>query len=228
VLLTIFAARYPDFGNLFIITNWFGTETPSDVTYGLAIGFTMLACFLGALVPFPIPYAIPVSTFAYLWFFNSPNPWLWMTILVATAALANTIGDSFDYIIGRGAEYFVSKDDPGQTNQWAQLILTKPRWIPFIVFLFALTPLPDSLLLVPLGIVKYSPKKALIAMYLGKFLMMWAYAWAGILTIDPLLALLGGEGSWVSGILLLFGVWLIMAIMLKVKPKTKSNPPKHE
>ena len=56
-------------------------------------------------------------------------------------------------------------------------------------------------------------------MYLGKFGMMTIIAVAGIYTIDPLLDLVGGEGSWITGVLLLWFMYLIILIMVKIKPK---------
>jgi membrane protein YqaA with SNARE-associated domain len=130
------------------------------------------------------------------------------------------IGDSLDYIIGDSAQIVMSKENPNQLSKWGNLILKKPRAIPFVIFLFALTPLPDSLLLVPLGMVKYSFKKTLFYMYCGKVGMMVIVAIAGIIGFQFLLDLLGSEGSWITGMLLMYLVWLIMTLMIKINPKS--------
>jgi membrane protein YqaA with SNARE-associated domain len=218
-LISVLAWRFPNVGQYFDINKWFQNDSISESDFWLVIIFVMVVCFIGALIPMPVPYAIPVATFSYQWINSASNPWILIVLLCLFAALANSFGDAFDYIIGRGTNAVISKDDPALSSRWSKIILAHPKTIPFIIFLFALTPFPDSLLLVPLGFIKYSPKKALFAMYLGKFGMMMIIAVAGIFTIDPILALLGGEGSWITGVLLLWFMYLIILIMVKIKPK---------
>lgn len=218
-IISLLAWRYPNVGQYFDINKWFQNDSISESDFWLVVLFVMLVCFLGALIPMPVPYALPVATFSYQWSLSMTNPWALIILLCLFAAFANTIGDSIDYIIGRGTNVVISKDDPVLSSRWGKIVLAHPNAIPLIIFLFALTPLPDSLLLVPLGFVKYSPRKALFSMYLGKFGMMVLIAVAGIYTISPIMALLGGEGSWVTGVLLLWFMYLIIFIMAKIKPK---------
>jgi membrane protein DedA with SNARE-associated domain len=83
-----------------------------------------------------------------------------------------------------------------------------------------MTPLPDSLIFVPLGVLKYSIKKALFFNWIGKILMMTFCAVAGIFVLDWFIGVMGGSGGqygWVSGMVILFLSWLLMVIMLKKK-----------
>ena len=50
---------------------------------------------------------------------------------------------------------------------------------PITIFLFALTPLPDDLLFIPLGILRYKFIKAFIPCILGKTLMCAILAYGG-------------------------------------------------
>ncbi|MHA1511723.1 MAG: VTT domain-containing protein [Promethearchaeota archaeon] len=222
-VVAILAWQYPDVGNALSIENWFGSDA-SSVSVWAAIGFTMLACFLGALVPMPLPYMIPVFTFSIAWINTDiPNAWLYIIILVLAAAISNTIGDMLDYVIGMGSEKVLERNDPELQNRWAKLILKKPKVIPWIITLFAVTPLPDSLLLVPLGFVKYPAKKTIFAMFLGKIVMMGATALAGIFAIDWILDLVSGESNWVVGVVLLYFMWLMIFLMVKINPEKEEK-----
>ena len=53
-----------------------------------------------------------------------------------------------------------------------------------VIFLFALTPLPDDLLFLPLGLVRFSLWKALLPAFLGKTVMSYIIAYSGSLYIE--------------------------------------------
>ncbi len=224
ILITIVAILVwlnPEAGNE-LIDSLFESDTASASIWA-AIGFTMLACFLGALVPIPIPYMVSVSTLSFAWL-NPPiqNAWLFIIALALAAAIANTIGDMLDYVIGLGSEKILERDDPELQGRWAKLIMKHPKAIPWVVTIFAVTPLPDSLLLVPLGFVKYSAKKSILYMFIGKIMMMGIMAIAGIYGIDWLLSL-AGESSWVLGVIFLYVMWLMIFIMVKINPEKKEK-----
>ena len=227
VVITILAALNPAFGQFFTIENFFESAALDDVPIWVAMGFTMLVCFLGALIPFPIPYAIPISLFAVVWLnkYDVFTAWFLILILVLLATIANTVGDLIDYLIGEGAEKYLSSEDNDLQGRWSEIILKKPKAIPYIILLFGLTPLPDSLLMVPLGIVKYDLKKTMMWMFIGRFFMMLLFALAGILALDALLV----EGSsddgtgWILGVVLLYLLWVMIVLMVKIKPEGTEN-----
>ena len=68
IAITILCIINPTFGEYFSVANWFGNKTLSKINVWVAIGFTMLVCFLGALIPIPVPYTIPVTLFAAAWY----------------------------------------------------------------------------------------------------------------------------------------------------------------
>ena len=122
IILTLIAAKNPDFGNKFCISNWFSGENYESVSIPAALWFTFIACFVGALIPFPVPYAIPITIFSKIWYDNEPNPWGLIIVIIIIGTIANTIGDFIDCIIPSGAEKVVSEDDPELSNRWAQKI----------------------------------------------------------------------------------------------------------
>ncbi len=221
-VVAILAWLNPDVGDALSIDQWFGTDT-SSVSIWTVIGFTMLACFLGALIPVPVPYMISVSTFSYAWLNPQiPNAVMYIIALTLAAAIANTIGDMLDYAIGLGSEKVLERDDPELQGRWAKLIMKYPKAIPWIVTIFAITPLPDSLLLVPLGFIKYSAKKSIFYMFIGKIIMMGLMAIAGIYGIDWLLDL-AGKSSWVLGVIYLYIIWLMIFLMVKINPEKEEK-----
>ncbi len=211
----------PGFGEKFSVGSWFGSEAVEGVTFWAAAWLLVVACFLGALVPIPIPYALPLTYFAALWV-GKENAWLLIGGLIMISTLSNTVGDFVDYIIGSGAEKVMDKD---KENRWSEIIFQKPKVIPWIIMLFAVSPLPDSVLMVPLGMLKYSKKKTFGYMFVGKILMMLIWALAGIFSIDWLIAMAESEGGngWISGVVLLLIVWIMMLLMMKIKPKEKAK-----
>jgi len=221
VVITILCIIFPSFGAFFNLGNWFNTVALGSVNYGIAIGFVMLLCFLGALIPVPIPYMLPVALFSAAWIADGSLiaiAWLYIIGIVFFSALANTIGDIIDYYIGRGAEHVLSQDDPELQNRWASIILKRQKVIPFVILIFGVSPLPESILMVPLGMVKYNIKKTFFWMFLGKILMMLAMVFLGQILID-----LGifdeGPVGWIIGIGSLYLMWIIIVFMLKYKPK---------
>ncbi len=220
-VVAVFAWLNPEAGND-LINGLFESDAASASIWA-AIGFTMLACFLGALIPIPVPYMISVTTLSYAWLNPQiPNAVLFIIVLTLAAAIANTIGDMLDYVIGLGSEKVLERDDPELQGRWARLIMKNPKIIPWILTIFAITPLPDSLLLVPLGFVKYSAKKSIFYMFIGKIIMMGIMSIAGIFGIDWLLGL-AGESSWVIGVIFLYVMWLMIFLMVKINPEKEEK-----
>ena len=229
IIITILAALNPNFGAYFSIENFFEITALDKVPIWIAMLFTMLVCFLGALVPFPIPYAIPVTLFSAVWIKQyGMAAWGLILLLVLLATIANTIGDLIDYLIGEGAQHIATKDNPEAETRWSQIILRKPKAIPWVIVLFGLTPLPDSLLMVPLGMVKYDVKKTMLWMFVSRFIMMFIFALAGVLALDFLLLEGSGESEygWIVGVVLLYLIWVLIFVMVKIKPEVKETSEK--
>ncbi|MHA1647894.1 MAG: hypothetical protein ACTSVL_10010, partial [Promethearchaeota archaeon] len=122
IAVGILSWQYPDFGNNFSIENLIAGDY-TNASFWVAIGATMLACFLGALIPMPIPYMVSVATYSAAWVAGGTIHWLEIIGIILFASIANTIGDFLDYIIGRGAEMATKKDDPELSNRWGRIVL---------------------------------------------------------------------------------------------------------
>lgn len=85
------------------------------------------------------------------------------------------------------------------------------------VFIFALTPLPDDLLFIPLGVMHYNPVKTFCACLAGKFCMSLIVAYGGRYAIQLIKFFFGVESNFVSiilnavvAVLLLIGILIVM------------------
>lgn len=130
-------------------------------------GVFVLALLCNLTFFLPAPLVVPVYAMGV-----THNP----LILGLCSGLVSSLVEFSSYVIGLGGSKMIS-DRYGE-----QVAVTKrllERYGAFLIFLFALTPLPDDLLLVTYGVIKYDLKKAFSAMLLGKILMNTLVAYAG-------------------------------------------------
>ena len=79
------------------------------------------------------------------------------------------------------------------------------------IFLFALTPLPDDLLFIPLGVMRYSLIRALIPALIGKICMNFIVAYSGRFSIQIIRDIFGAESDWISTL-----IAMVLAIALLI------------
>ena len=134
------------------------------------------------------PYILIVYDIAQ----SYPN-WILLGIV---SGLGAAVGEITSYIIGRiiGASKKMKSSEMGEKFHRIKLKFEeKPAGIPLTVFFFALTPLPDDAILVPLGMMKYPYWKSIPPCFLGKTILCTLIAWLGsfvAVNLDPLNALI--------------------------------------
>jgi membrane protein DedA with SNARE-associated domain len=89
------------------------------------------------------------------------------------------------------------------------------KYGPFIIFFFALTPLPDDVIYPVLGIMKYNFIKVFTSCFLGKTILSAVVVYAGYFSTQYIKTFLGGESQISSIIAVLIGI-LLAIIILKV------------
>ena len=105
------------------------------------------------------------------------------------AALGSTIGELTGYAIGVGGSEILEKKNKkwvDKTKKWSE-----KRGMFLVIFLFAITPLPDDIVGILAGIVKYDIKKFFIASFIGKAIINIIVATAGYYGIAWILATFG-------------------------------------
>src|SRR4030043_1515720 len=148
-----------------------------------------LISFLGATSVFiPIPYTVVIFTLGGLQAFDP--------LLIAVAAgTGAAIGEFSGYLIGFGGRRVI-----GERYKKKMDLLTRlfKKFGPIVIFIFALTPLPDDLLFIPLGVMRYSLIRAFIPALLGKFFSNLIIAYSGRLSLQIIESIFGVEGEGTS------------------------------
>ncbi len=153
------------------------------IEIALAMGYTgdFFVCLVGnatVLVPFPylsIPFVLgglTDSSGAYLF-----DPYL-VGIVGGTGAL---IGEMTGYLAGYVGGELVEEDRRSVLREMAE---AHPWATPVILWLLAVTPLPDDVLIVPLGVSRYSWWRVVIPQFVGKTMFITAVAIAGRLGLS--------------------------------------------
>jgi len=163
-----------------------------------------LVSLIGALsVVFPIPYTIIIYLLG-----RSLDPY----IIAIAGGLGSALGELSGYILGYYGRAVVSEERKRKMDFMLRIF---NRYGAAAIFVFALTPLPDDLLFIPLGIMRYKFVKAFIPTFLGKTLMCFTLAMGGRLSVTIIEGFIG-EGGWVETIITTVLLILVMVIILKV------------
>jgi membrane protein YqaA with SNARE-associated domain len=166
---------------------------------------------IGAMSIFvPIPYTVVIFILGGLETFD---PFL----IAVAAGIGSAIGEFSGYLLGVGGRKVI-----GDRYKKRIEFITKlfKKYGSVAIFIFALTPLPDDLLFIPLGVMRYSMLRAFIPAVLGKFFSNLIIAYSGRLSLDIVKNIFGVEGEGMSlligtiiGIVLLV---IVIIIMFKV------------
>ena len=146
--------------------------------FGTELGYIgiILISFVSSLIPFiPIPY-FPVLITAS--FNTNFNPHLISVISALGIVGAKTIIFFISYY-GRK----ILSDKTKKRMRPLQNLVSRYGW--FGAFIAALTPIPDDLVYIPLGLAKYNPWKFATATFAGKFLMNESIVWGSIFLGRP-------------------------------------------
>jgi len=170
--------------------------------YGYAGVFVI--SIIGAMsIIIPIPYTLLIF---FLGSFLDPIP------LALAGGLGSAVGEAAGYLIGYYGRAIISKE---RQRNMDYMLKVFNRYGSITIFLFALTPLPDDILFIPLGIMRYRFIKVFIPAFLGKSLMCLILAYGGLYSIGFIRALFG-DGGWLGGLLTTVLLIAIIALMLKI------------
>ncbi|MCK5593224.1 VTT domain-containing protein, partial [Candidatus Bathyarchaeota archaeon] len=164
---------------------------------------------IGALsVFFPLPYTVIIFTLGGLKD-SVGEAWVFEPIWIAIAAgIGSAVGEFSGYLLGFGGRKAIGEK---YKKKMEFLMKVFDRFGPIVIFLFALTPLPDDLLFIPLGVMRYSIIKALIPAIIGKICMNFIIAYSGRLSIQIIRDIFGVESDWISAL-----IGMILAITLLI------------
>jgi len=190
--LTYVAAQIPEWAQWFLSLSYFGV---------------FLISLVGALSIFiPIPYTVVIF---WLGASSQWNPFL----LMIAGGFGAATGELLGYVLGYYGRKIVSQE---RLRKMGYLIKAFGRYLPIVIFVFAFTPLPDDLLFIPLGILKYKLYKAFIPSLLGKLIMIFTIAHLGKIGANFILIIFGEESSWIGSVILFVLLIIVIVIMFKV------------
>ncbi|HEX6283020.1 MAG TPA: VTT domain-containing protein [Nitrososphaera sp.] len=146
--------------------------------FGTELGYIgiLLISFVSSLIPFiPIPYFPVLITASFNTNFN-PH------IIAIISALGIVGAKTIIFFISYYGRKILS-DKTKKRMRPLQNLVSRYGW--FGAFMAALTPIPDDLVYIPLGLAKYNPWKFATATFAGKFLMNEAIVWGSIFLGRP-------------------------------------------
>ncbi|RLI38444.1 hypothetical protein DRO64_11680 [Candidatus Bathyarchaeota archaeon] len=168
------------------------------------LGAFMIAV-LGSLIPFlPVPYLIPIVLMS-----KTLDP----LILGILAGVGGAIGKLTSYGLGRIGRRFLKEEKRERMTLLGKAI---GRYGALAVFLFALTPLPDDIIYIPIGLTGFNLMKFMLANTFGKIILSWIVAYGGRLYFDIAGIFLGEEGSIAAILGALAAMAIITIILLKI------------
>jgi len=181
----------------------------------------IIIALIGALSIFvPIPYTVVIFT---LGGFKSGGAYVFDPVWIALAAgLGSAIGEFSAYLVGLGGRKAIGDR---YKKKMDTLVKVFNRYGPIVIFIFALTPLPDDLIFIPLGVMRYSVLKAFGAALIGKISMNFIVAYCGRLSIQVINSIFGVDSDWISALigmaLALVLLAVVFVIMFKVDWETR-------
>lgn len=167
------------------------------------LGIFLISLVGAVTIIFPIPYALIIYVMG-----GFLNP-----IFVAVAgSLGAAVGEFSGYVAGYYGRTIIGEKQKSKIDYMVKIF---DRYGPIAIFVFALTPLPDDLLFIPLGIMRYNFVKAFIPCILGKLLMCFILAYGGHLSIEFIHNIIS-EGGWLGALLTTIFLMFIVVLMLKI------------
>jgi membrane protein DedA with SNARE-associated domain len=141
-----------------------------------------LAALLGSVIPFvPLPFEIAIVLLS-----GSLDP----LALGIVAGIGGALGKATSYFLGRSG-YLVSK---GATKKNLEFLgRSIGRYGDLGVFIFAVTPLPDDVYFVPLGMVRFPFARFMLFNALGKVILYTGLAYFGRAYFNLATYYLGGS-----------------------------------
>ncbi|MEM0481406.1 MAG: VTT domain-containing protein [Nitrososphaerota archaeon] len=170
--------------------------------YAVRTGYpgVFLLSLLGSAIPFlPFPYLFIVVILSGV---------LDPLLLGLVSGLGGAIGKITSYLLGRLGYRFLGREKRRSMDALNRLI---GRYGSIGVFIFALTPLPDDVYYIPIGMTRYSFAKFMIYSTAGKVLLAIFVAYAGRTYMEALDVLLnGGPGATIISIAALVAITIII------------------
>jgi membrane protein YqaA with SNARE-associated domain len=181
------------------------------LSVGVQYGYfgVFVISLLGAVsILLPIPDSLTVFTISGL---KVGGSWVFEPVWVAVAAgVGSAIGEFSGYLLGFGGRKAIT----GRYRKNVDfLVKVFNKFGAVAIFIFALTPLPDDMIFIPLGVMRYNPIKALLPAFAGKFIFNLIVAYGGRFSIDFIEDTFGVGGDFTTA-LIIFAAGIALTIIM--------------
>lgn len=210
LLISLFFVAHPETGSIVALKTW--ENWVKSVPFNSALLITVLITIIGNLSPFPSPYVLAVFFLS-----STDKSNLYLPALIALiSSFGALIGEAIAYLIGAGIKNVAKGKNIKKVDELNAVVKTRPGFVYFLIYFMALTPLPDKVVMIPVGISGLSFKKSLFSCWLGKFSMLLIIGYAGFFGLQWIEELIGGGENWVSGMVTIFIIILAIYLIFKV------------
>jgi membrane protein YqaA with SNARE-associated domain len=176
-----------------------------SVQYGY-FGIFLVSLLGAASVFFPVPDSAIIFALAGLSLFNP-------LLITVAATIGGTIGEFSGYLLGFGGRKTINKHYGKNIDFFNKLFI---KYGSLAIFIFALTPLPDDLVFIPLGVMRYNVAKAIIPAFVGKFILNLIIVYSGVFFVDFIGDAVGITNDWLPAVIsTILGV-IAFILMLKI------------
>lgn len=145
------------------IADWYNRLNGAWTDWAIRYGY--LGAFLAALVGnVTIIIVFPYTIVTFFLATQGLDPFL-LGVLTGVGAY---LGELSGYILGRWGSRKFQEARPQTYQALEQIVKLRPGFVSWLLFLFSLLPLPDDVLFIPLGMLRYSIWKLTWPSVLGK------------------------------------------------------------
>jgi membrane protein YqaA with SNARE-associated domain len=167
-------------------------------------GIFLLSLIGAGSIIIPIPYTIVIFMIA---------KWYDPILLALAGGTGAALGEFTSYLLGFYGRKILSEE---RRRKMEFMVKMFGRYGPLAIFIFALTPLPDDLLFIPMGMLRYKFIKAFIPALLGKMLMIYILAYFGRIGSDIILLIFGEGNAWIGMIITAVLLVIILVMLLRI------------
>ena len=158
---------------------------------------------LGNLIPFiPIPYLVAV--YLYTAYMPGSHP----LIVGIVSGFGGGVGKLIVFALTRGAALLISQEKREEFEALRELI---GNYGALAVFIFAVTPSPDDVVIAILGLMKYDLLKFFVSVTAGKIVISVITAYTG----KTVTQLLGPERFWES-LVISIAIFIVAMILMSI------------
>ncbi len=176
------------------------TWTAWAIDYGYAGAF--IAALVGNLT---VVIVMPYTLVTFFLASAGLDP-VWLGVLTGVGAV---IGELSGYLVGRFSSGAVERRRPVEYAALKRIVGHRPAAIPALLFTFSLLPLPDDVLFIPLGMLRYPAWKLIIPSLAGKVGAGLAIAFSARLTQGA-----ARPGDVSTAVLYQFGTLMLLALLM--------------